>query len=415
MASGPRIGIIGWYGSRNLGDELLLRQTIRNLRAWLPASSIHIYSAEPRHTRELWQGFSVYEIPDTRGFAGIRYPVCSLIGRGFRKSLWLLRNCLPRVEISRSILETDILVVGGGGHFYDVPHSGQMSKWHERLVFFHTLHIPIILYGVGAGPIRNQKNKKLWREILDIACLVSVRDKWSYSLARQKCSESLYLSYDPALSFRPQLDNSPHLAMGLDEEYAVVNFRNLYTDGNDDPDGSNQEAYMTFCAAIVKRLRERGMQVLFVPMHPEQDSEIAHRVNARLEPENWMAVMGHTLDCDRVCSILAGARVAVGTRLHFLILSWLSGTPIVPFLYHPKVESFANEVGLRRVSVGVYKDGWFGDFSADVTEAEQCLDDSLNHAPAYEEYRAKLLPQIRSRHDEAGRAIRKKCLGIESL
>ena len=57
-------------------------------------------------------------------------------------------------------------------------------------------------------------------------------------------------------------------------------------------------------------------------------------------------------DCGRIFEILRGAQMALGSRLHFLILSLCAGTPIVPVCTDPKVEAFSAEVfGSHALSV----------------------------------------------------------------
>src|SRR5271169_1177965 len=85
-ASSRRVTIVGYYGFRNAGDEVILAAMLRDLRR-RPDLSIAVASAAPRETAEA-HGVDSFLWSDTRA-------------------------------LMNSVESADLVIVGGGGLFHD--------------------------------------------------------------------------------------------------------------------------------------------------------------------------------------------------------------------------------------------------------------------------------------------------------
>ncbi len=85
-----RVGISGSYGGMNLGDEAILQSIITQLRASLPVE-ITVFTRNAEDTKQRHHVERVVQVRD-----------------------------LTRVEVLPEIQRLDLLILGGGGIFYDV-------------------------------------------------------------------------------------------------------------------------------------------------------------------------------------------------------------------------------------------------------------------------------------------------------
>ena len=93
------------------------------------------------------------------------------------------------------------------------------------------------------------------------------------------------------------------------------------------------------CADIAERY---GLRPVFIPMQPQNDTEIcqkaADRVNATLGKDGY-ALLAHPDTAPELVGILSRARFVIGMRLHMLIFSGCARVPAIGLSYDPKIDS----------------------------------------------------------------------------
>ena len=138
-----KVGISGSYGGLNLGDEAILHSIIKQLRSSLEVE-ITIFSRNAADTSSRHDVDRVFEV----------------------------RN-LTRMEITPEIEHLDLLILGGGGIFFDK----EIDIFLRELEIANLAHVPSMVYAVGTGPLNNEDSKRKVKKTLNNVNIITVRSR----------------------------------------------------------------------------------------------------------------------------------------------------------------------------------------------------------------------------------------------
>lgn len=319
-----RVGIVGSYGGLNLGDEAILQSMVVQLRESVPAA-ITVFSRSPADTNQRHQ---VERSVDTRN--------------------------LSREALTAIVKALDVLVVGGGGILFDA----EARLFLREATLAHELGIPVMVYAVGAGPLRDPAAQTVVRDCLNRAAVITVREAPARRVLEDAgVRQEIRVTADPALLAHPEPledDSLPELSTAERPLVAM----SVREPGGAAPDLS-EEVYHQLLANAADYMVDRfGAQVMFVPMERGMlDMQHSHAVIARMLFPQRATVLKGEYTPGQLLSLLARLDFAVGMRLHFLILAALAGVPFVALPYAGKVGGFLEQVGvetppIERVNAG---------------------------------------------------------------
>ncbi len=320
-----RVGISGSYGGLNLGDEAILRGIMTELRRSVPVE-ITVFSRDPA---------------DTLARHGVERAVA-------------VRE-LSRDEVRPEIERLDLFILGGGGILFD----GEAQLFLREVMLAHEAGVPVMVYAVSAGPLRDPAVQKAVREGLGRAAMVTVRERG----ARQVLEEigvrrEIAVTADPALLLEPEpLAPDALTREGLDEGRNLVGI-SVREPGAAAPDIS-EDVYHGLLADAADFMVDRyDADMVFVPMEPNMlDVQHSHAVVARMLRAQRARVLKGTYTSGQLLSLMEHFSFAVGMRLHFLIFASLKHVPFVALPYASKVTGFLEDMGvamppLRLVNAG---------------------------------------------------------------
>jgi polysaccharide pyruvyl transferase CsaB len=313
--SGPKIGITGSYGGLNLGDEAILQSMIEQLRRELPGVEITVFSRDADDTKR-------------------RHKVERAIA--VRK--------LSRAEVAPEVERLDLLLLGGGGILYDAD-----ARLYLREVLVAKEHgVPVMLYAVGAGPLKDPTVQAAVREALEGVAAITVREK-----SAQQCLEEagvhhdVVVTADPALLLKPE--SLPRNALkfeGLADRRRVIGM-SVREPGVAAPD-LDPVVYHALLANAADFMVDRfDADILFVPMeHSVLDSQHSHAVIARMLRAQRARVLNGEYSSGQILAMMSRFTFVVGMRLHFLIFAALRAVPFVALPYAGKVSGFLEDLKL---------------------------------------------------------------------
>lgn len=320
-----RIGIVGSYGGLNLGDEAILQSIVQQIRDSVDAQ-ITVFSRDAEDTRR-------------------RHVVEQAVAT----------RRLSRAELQPIITELDLLLVGGGGLLFD----GEARAFLREAVIAEEAGVPVMVYSVGAGPLRDPAVQAVVRDCLDQAAVVTVRE----TAAREALEDAgvraeIEVNADPALLLKPEpLSNDPLASEGIHHKGPIIGM-SVREPGAAAPD-LTQEVYHQLLANAADYMVDRyGAAVVFVPMERGVlDMQHSHAVIARMLCPQQATVLKGEYTPGQLMNLLGRFDFAVGMRLHFLILSALMRVPFVALPYASKVGGFLEQVGvemppIERVNAG---------------------------------------------------------------
>jgi len=309
----------GWFGSRNLGDDAILVGLREIMSRAIPGAGITALSTDPQYTRDAC-GVDAVRLQSPRG---------------------LLRN---REEYLSAFRDADAVIVTGGTPIYDYGHVSRAI--HMGLPAVQGK--PMILFGVGARPLRSARGRELTRLLLRGASAISARDHYSRRVLAQVTTQPVTVTGDSALYVAPQ-----PTGVRLERPAAVIAPRLLSPDHrahyHAEVSAADAGRIRHMVARAADSLAGEGLSVYFAPLHtvrPDDDRLEAARIRnlMRGEPED----LDRPANPGEALSLLASADLVIGLRLHSLVLAASAGTPMASVDYDPKIGGFAEMAGLGR-------------------------------------------------------------------
>jgi polysaccharide pyruvyl transferase CsaB len=330
-----RVLFLGTHGQANIGDELLLTTFLEQL------GHEHQYvvnSYAPDRTRAHFEADVDIEVIAT---TGDRWP--------------LLRN----------LVRCDAVVFGGGSIVKELYRS--VGRWrYATLVMVLALVMvaraarrPVLLCGVGVGPINTRVGRVLAAIIVRTANLVSVRDAASYDtcLSIGARPDRVVRIPDPAFVNRADqllpVGGLDEARAGIDPDGCVRIALNLNRDiaNGDRWDDVLAELTETF-DLVAARIR---IEIHALPMqseYKEHDDATVLRAFLSGHPE-WNPVVHDTADHRDVAAIIATCDLVVSERFHAIVMAAILGRPTIGLLYDVKVAELADQLGIRGRSVDI--------------------------------------------------------------
>ncbi len=290
--------IIGYYGADNIGDEVLLSQTIRIMHEIRPDMEIRSLSYCAMKTQE------------THGIG--------TVGRNKYSS------------IVKAICDSD-LVVGGGGSMIQNITSNRSLVYYLALIRISTLlKKKVVLLGNGFGPVDGALYRSITRKVLGGIDSFVARDaetveklkKLGLGAKVQLASDLSYYGYESSERQRGRK--------------VAINVRQW----------KNNKLIIDEMSKFAKRLIENGYEVEFLSMQKDKDDKLKERIEecAGIEiPLITNTVQGYLKGSGDYCAM-------VGMRLHALIWAGLRDIPFVGIEYDPKIESYVNSA--KQLGVG---------------------------------------------------------------
>ncbi|HEY7292716.1 MAG TPA: polysaccharide pyruvyl transferase family protein [Vicinamibacterales bacterium] len=316
--------LMGYYGNRNLGDEMMLVC----LRRWLARQgvSVTVLSECPE------------EVSDTHGLPAVHnWP---LLGE------WAWRRALLRggaADVLRAIKAHDVLIVGGGDLIRDDMGWRNFFFSMEKIVAAIAMSKPVCLVNVGIGRPHTAYGKRLLRWILPRVNQIVVRDHRSVALCREFGADSRTTFAPDVVLTLPASMEIADAAEDAARPYLVVALReSANTFGQYE---LNERRIHHLAAAFDDILERRNIDIVFLPFQAQaeaDDNRLHHRIadgmqhKARVRIEAWSRNVADAAECIRA------AQAVVAMRLHAAVLAAGFGRPCVVMPYDFKLREFVD-------------------------------------------------------------------------
>jgi polysaccharide pyruvyl transferase CsaB len=297
-----RVLLSGYYGFGNLGDEALLEVIVDRIRRRLPQVQLDVLSATPRETAAQ---FGVDATPR-----------------------WEMR------AVRAALARADAVVSGGGGLLQSATSVRSLFYYAGILREASRMKRKTMIFAQSIGPL-DAVGKLLVRRLCRGVDAATVRDERSRALlASLLPATPVERTADPVFLYEPPEDDGlEREGLGRDAApYAVVSVRECAAFG----------ANVRAIAAAVDRLAaHHGIRVAFLPLGGPRDAAASTDVIRACDsapvllPEPSLA---------RAASILGGAALVLGMRLHALILAARAAVPFIAIPYDPKVEALLDDL-----------------------------------------------------------------------
>ncbi|KGQ22963.1 polysaccharide pyruvyl transferase CsaB [Thermus filiformis] len=277
------VGVAGYYGFKNAGDEAILEAILQELRA--RGLEGVVLSGNPRLTQEQHHVRAVHRL---NPFALLKAP------------LWLL---------------------GGGGLLQDKTSALSLEYYLGLVRLARFYRRKVVVFNQSLGPLSAWGEGRV-RQVLRGVPLI-LRDQASVEYARS-LGLSAELGADPALLLAP-----PPVPKEKDWVLLIPRFGEAYREG------------VKTLEKLAVRLAYEKKEVMVLLMQPGLDDLLLE--DKEFDTLFRYFRTEKTSDPRRVLYLVAQAEYVVSMRLHGLILAAAAGTPFAGLAYDPKVAGFAKD------------------------------------------------------------------------
>ena len=301
--------ISGYHGFANSGDDALLRSVIDALKAEKPDVTITVLSGNPSETAKQ---FGVPAIHRYRYFA-----------------------------IACAMRRAKLLIFGGGSLLQDVTSNKSLYYYLAILSMAHRRKMKTMLFANGIGPLTRLGNRRRATKVLNRVSAITLRDDTSDQELRSMNvqNENIKITADPVFglnleNFSPDPSVASRAGVPEGVPYMVVAVR---------PWKYAQSCFADIMAAACDEVVQKyGIIPVFLPMQASVDIPVAESICAKLKEKS--ALLKAPLDLDETLSLIHGASVTIGMRLHTLIYATVLEVPSMALVYDPKVSAFMNSI-----------------------------------------------------------------------
>ncbi len=364
--------LVGNYGVKNLGDELMLQGFFDVLHGVHPECTLHILSGHPE------------EYANTSGIKATAF-------------MPMGRSILRGQEFSHTLFaykQSSAVFFGGGGLFTDEKWKAPLIWFWQMLwatKFFTKKHVWV---SQSVGPLKTWLGRALTRFVANRASHIIVRDQASVEvLASLHIKTPVQLLPDLAFMLRKKQPPVSPLSGGQTAPSLIRegNLGSVIPDNDvlrSDPGSrkkqtdvwipayagmtertskriiislrpwmQHQESIIASIAAFIDTLYkgDTGYSFVFVPfqINIDNDLDIAIRLKAQLDPSVSFEILDHVPETQEVLDLYQTAYAVIGMRLHATILAAMCGVPYIALSYSSKVTAMSIELGMGDYTIDI--------------------------------------------------------------
>ena len=305
-----KVVMSGYYGFSNAGDDAILQSIHGGILAASDDIQVTVLSHDPEQTRRQYGLDAVYRF--------------------------------DLVQVGRALRRCDALLSGGGSLLQDRTSTRSLLYYLMVIRWAKKLGKPVMLYANGIGPVTKPENRKKVKQTVELADVVTLRDRASAQELRDMGVKhpELHITADPVFNLVPAgADRGRELlakaGLPAGRKFAAVSVR----------DWPAAQQFPQQAARLCDHLhRTYGLETVFLLMQPAADRETTEQVRRAMESPSYLLDVPATPS--ELMAVLGQAELCVAMRLHTLIFAARMAVPTVGLVYDPKVDSYLKELDL---------------------------------------------------------------------
>lgn len=304
-----RILIIGHFGGRNIGDEIILLSQMQMLTKKFGKCEFLIYTYNEDFTVETYKKYD-FNIKTVKAF-GLRNSIHSTIDQ------------------IKKIKNIDFAILGGGGLIQDIYFSYGIFRYLLPIYICLLRRIPFYTFAIGIYRFNYNLNKNLFKFAINHSNGLSVRDKISIKNVKALNSDlEIHEIPDSALTF----DKDFLTKSTIENHTLTLVFRDFF------------EPYLNSIKDLVSKLKDKyGIKKINLVIFENNQNEIALAIKMKDLLKNDLTIkieIYNDMDPISYLNILNISSLVITGRLHGLLPSIILEKNILCLSYAPKIKSF---------------------------------------------------------------------------
>jgi polysaccharide pyruvyl transferase CsaB len=293
----PKVLISGYYGYDNLGDELILKAIIENLRAIDPGLDITVISRNPWRTVNLHPSVEAVSRRDVFG-------------------------------IFKALRQCQLFISGGGGLLQDTTGQGSVLYYLGwGIIAKKIFGKKVMLYAQGIGPLHRSLSRSLVSAWIGKMDLITLREEKSLQILRelQVPETMIKVTADPVLGLTPK--NSGYVSAKHPLCIGVVLRQ----------DKDKLQAVRRWCEILNNVKNTYNARILLLPFQDPHDVKLSRAIKETMKDKVDIKYWDSLGD---IFTFYEDVDILVSMRLHALILAAVYGKPMLGINYDPKLDNF---------------------------------------------------------------------------
>ena len=300
----------GYYGFNNTGDEAIMLSMHKNIQEMGEQYHITVLSNKPRETKEKYGIEAVYRF-------------------GFGDVFHAIRKC-------------DVLLSGGGSLLQDSTSTRSLMYYLSITAAAKLMRKKVMLYANGIGPVSGKRNRRLVKQVVNKADLITLREENSYEelLSMGVNPKKCFVTADPVFTMDGISGEEAQAILrqeGVPEDrpMVVVSVRNWKD--MDQFIGNFAE----LCDTIVEKY---DRNIVFLGMQMPNDITVSEKVCKKMKQHAY--ILKGNYSPYEVMGIISQADFILSMRLHTLIFAARQCVPLIGFIYDPKIEYYLEKLDM---------------------------------------------------------------------
>jgi polysaccharide pyruvyl transferase WcaK-like protein len=344
-----KVFLWGYYGSCNVGDDLLLLALL-DIFSEYKNVKLQVIVANLYKEFDRFQNVNFIIQPDLTKYK-------------FR----VLKNIIFYIK---TIKDNDIIIFGGGTSLFEtdnIKYKSLLVKYIILLwnkIFYRRV---IIHLSVGIGNVNTLIGTYCLSKILNLSDFINIRDQRSYNRALSliKNKEKVALGCDLAYLYRFESrrhQNRYNIGISLFQYFGYIS-----------NDKSKAADFYANCKILIEELLALNPQInVHLFSFQTKKGGFDETFNLQLKNDilnDRLHLHLYSSDTLQFIKNIKLIDLCIGMRLHFLILSIINNIPIIGINYQPKIQSEFMSLGISEFCIPI------NDFSKITSYVRDFLDD----------------------------------------
>lgn len=368
MKSPKNIVIFVLSGKYNLGDELILRVEIDFFKSKFPNATIHVATYDENSFLGDKKGIQFFSFFPN----GIR--------KFFFKNIWYFFANIAK------IFHADLVVLGGGGIFFDnepgISFKKNLFEWKLRLLFARLFRKKVIFLGISLE-VKNYENQKKLAKIFRNSDYIFPRDERSTKILEQFWIPATTLS-DSVFLFPPKNFSQKNIIKIPENKQKIITvwfaLRAWFL----------TEFSVEELSKFVEELSNKWYNIIFITH--SFSAEVSH--NDEIFVKKFFGEQYRiTASLDESLRAYDEIDVMISMRLHATIMASQNGIPVLMIPYGPKTLSLASILAIPTlIDPNKISQAYLGDQFSYLENNFSLLQDKIS--AKYEEIHTNFLQKI---------------------
>ncbi|MFU7592309.1 polysaccharide pyruvyl transferase family protein [Priestia sp. RMT2NF4] len=267
-------------------------------------------------------------------------------------------------EVYKEVGRSDLIIIGGGGLFQDYAgfnpvnlfngKQGSINYYSIPLLFAKMLGKKTMFYAIGVGPFSTEEAASASSWLIELADIVTVRDKQSIELLKNYRSNKAILSADPAVNLNSIIHPLEYFLSKKSDinkkKLVGINLRLWNFTEN-----ATSNTYKMLLEVSKYLISNHNAHILVLPFNKSlKEIEIMEKLTKEL-PKGCADIVYYNYSPAEFKGLCSQLDLMIAMRLHASIFAMSEGTPSIGIAYDPKVTEFFKELKLDELSIPLEK------------------------------------------------------------